>query len=188
MPTQPVVARGVSNPLLWVALQLFIGTPNNAWICDVPRRSERRTGNDSARLAATQVVSFGVAGAFPQLLDVDKGNDVILQRCEPCGTLWCMSPYEPYLSFTFLAAWPYGQQEWRMVHDLDNGNTLLEWHAAMIRENWKELPDDERQHVERWRKRSYGHNPIDRLPLTTHPVPLQNSSEMDAIVRAMSQK
>ncbi len=127
-------------------------------------------------------------GDFPKMPDVDKGNYVILQRCEQCGALWCMSPYEPYLSFTFLAAWPYGQHEWRVVHNLDNGNTLLEWHAAMIREHWQELPGNERQHVERWRKRSYGHNPIDRLPLTAHPVPLQKSSEMEAIVRAISQK
>jgi hypothetical protein len=127
-------------------------------------------------------------GTFPKLPDVDKGNYVILQRCEQCGALWCMSPYESYLSFTFLAAWPYGQHEWRIVHDLDNGSTLLEWHAAMIREHWQELADDERQHVERWRKRSYGHNPIDRRLLTKHPIPLQESSEIEAIVRAISEK
>lgn len=123
-------------------------------------------------------------GNFPKLSDVDKGNYVILQRCEMCGAMWCMSPYEPYLSFTFLAAWPYDEQIWRVVHDLDNGNTLLEWHAAMIREHWKEFPDEERQHVEFWRKRSYGHNPIDNPLSLTHPTPLK-SSEMEKIVKKL---
>jgi len=187
VPTQPVIARGVSNSWSWAILRLLVGTPNNSWIQDLPRRSDAEWASQCGTCGHPNRVLWG-CGSFPQLPDVDKGNYVILQRCEQCGALWCMSPYEPYLSFTFLAAWPYGQHEWRIVHDVDNGNTLLEWHAAMIREHWQELPDDERQHVERWRKRSYGHNPIDRLPLTTHPVPLQNSSEMEAIVRAISEK
>jgi hypothetical protein len=93
-----------------------------------------------------------------------------------------MSPYEPYLSFTFLAAWPYDQPTWRAIHDLDNGNTLLEWHKAMIREHWMELPDEERENVERWRQRSYGHNPIDQSPSMTRLAPLEKSSEMETIV------
>jgi hypothetical protein len=94
-----------------------------------------------------------------------------------------MSPYEPDLSFTFLAAWPYDQQAWRAVHDLDNGITLLAWHAAMIREHWQKLPSEERQHVERWRKRSYGHNPIDQSPSMTRLEPLKRTSELDKIVK-----
>ncbi len=127
-------------------------------------------------------------GSYPKLLDVQKGNYVILQRCEACGAMWCMSPYEPYLSFTFLAAWPYDEQIWKAVHDLDNGNTLLEWHAAMIREHWQGLPDDERQHVEAWRKRSYGHNPIDQSPSMTRLSPLQSSSELKEIVERIQGK
>lgn len=125
-------------------------------------------------------------GCFPKLSDVDKGNYVILQRCEQCGALWCLSPYEPYLSFTFLAAWPYDQRTWRAVHDHDNGNTLLAWHGAMVREHWQDLPDEERKHVEYWRWRSYGHNPIDHSPSMTNLAPLQNSSEIEAIVKAIS--
>lgn len=122
-------------------------------------------------------------GKFPKLPDVDKGNYITLQRCENCEALWCLSPYEPYLSFEFLAAWPHNQQIWRAVHNLDDGSTLLSWHEAMIREHWIELPDDERKHVEYWRKRSYGHNPIDRSPSMKPLTPLENSSELEIIVK-----
>lgn len=48
VPTQPVLARGVTHPWLWASLRLLIGTPNNAWIQDVPRRmdAERTVGGD----------------------------------------------------------------------------------------------------------------------------------------------
>ena len=127
-------------------------------------------------------------GLFPKLSDVELGNYIVLQRCQQCGALWCMSPYEPYLSFTFLAAWPYGQHEWRAVHNLDNGNTLLAWHEAMIREHWQNLPDEEREHVEYWRRRSYGHNPIDQSVSMPSLARFQRSSKMEAIVRAISEK
>jgi hypothetical protein len=38
VPEKPIVAIAVTRPLLWKSLQLFIGTPNNAWINDVPRK------------------------------------------------------------------------------------------------------------------------------------------------------
>jgi len=127
-------------------------------------------------------------GSYPKLRDVQKGNFVILQRCEVCGAMWCISPYEPYLSFTFLAAWPYDEQAWKAVHDLDNGNTLLEWHKAILREHWQGLPDDERQHVEYWRQRSCGHNPIDQSPSMTRLGSLKKSSEMETIVERIQGK
>ncbi len=38
IPTQPAVARGVTNPLLWTALRLFISTRHNVRIRDAPSR------------------------------------------------------------------------------------------------------------------------------------------------------
>ena len=97
----------------------------------------------------------------PTLTEVQTGNWIVLQRCSLCGALWCLSPYEPYASFPFVALWPYDEARWQRTHAIDEGKTLCGWHAFMVAQHYRSLPADELQQVESWRRRSSGHNPID---------------------------
>lgn len=120
---------------------------------------------------------------YPKLVDVTVGNWMSLQRCSECGALWCSVPHEPYASFTFLTAWPYDERAWQAIHDIDEARHLHEWHDAVIREHWQELPNDERDAVERWRDRTYRHyNPIDRGPDVPKPKYIQVASDLASFV------
>ncbi len=100
-------------------------------------------------------------GRRPALLEVAVGNWISLSRCATCEALWCASPYEPYAAYEYIVRWTHGPSGWRQAHDLDDGRTLLRWHATAIRRGWLALPDEEREAVEAHRQRSAGHNPID---------------------------
>lgn len=100
-------------------------------------------------------------GKRPALTNIHLGNWIDLVRCELCGALWCLSPYEPYAAFEYLARWEFTADEWDQWHAADSGHTLRLWHAAMIREHWLGLAEDERARVDEHRRRSSGHNPID---------------------------
>lgn len=117
-------------------------------------------------------------GFRPALSDVEVGNWIILCVCATCGALWCASLYEPYAAFEYLVRWTRGASDWRRVHDLDDGRSLLRWHATEIRGNWLTLPDEERGAVEAHRRRSSGHNPID------NPVGFGTISEAALWLRA----
>jgi hypothetical protein len=107
-----------------------------------------------------------------------------LRRCPECSQLWCEVPHEPYASFTFLTAWPYDQEAWQRVHDLDNAATLHEWHDAVIRENRKGLSQQEREAIERWRDRTYRHyNPIDRGPDVPIPKRIRFACDIAKVAR-----
>lgn len=123
---------------------------------------------------------------YPQLAEVKVGNWIALQRCPECSALWCEVPHEPYASFTFLTAWPFDEQAWQSVHDIDEARPLHEWHDAVIRENWEELPRPEREAVERWRDRTYRHyNPIDRGPEVPKPKYIHVASELASVVSSV---
>lgn len=100
-------------------------------------------------------------GQRPPLTPLVTGTWIDLEQCGACGALWCMSPYEPYAAFEYVARWPFDQATWEQQHAVDDGQTLRHWHAAMIREHWEALPPPERAKVEYHRQRSSGHNPID---------------------------
>jgi hypothetical protein len=70
-------------------------------------------------------------------------------------------PYEPYGAFPYLARWHFSEADWTALHSRDDGKTVCEWNAAMVRAYWSTLPADELSNVEFHRKRSYGRNPID---------------------------
>ena len=97
----------------------------------------------------------------PIVSEEANGNWISLERCDTCGSLWCASPYEPYASFSYLVAWSDSQEAWKRIHGLDEGKTLLAWHAYAIAAYWRSLPKEEQEEVEAHRKRSYGRNPID---------------------------
>jgi hypothetical protein len=101
-------------------------------------------------------------GQHPGFDEVSVGNWAALVRCRECGSLWVESPYEPYASFTFYARWPLDEKAWHELQKIEKGLPILEWHSMMIREKWQELPIEDRNHVERWRDRTYRqYNPID---------------------------
>lgn len=97
----------------------------------------------------------------PRCEEVETGNWISLLRCPICGAFWCDSLYEPYASFPYAVYWSRSHMEWRIFHELDNGHTLLRWHAFAVVQHYRALPATELQLVEAHRKRSYGHNPID---------------------------
>jgi hypothetical protein len=96
----------------------------------------------------------------PRLLAVNHGNYISLMRCEECNSLWCSSPYEPYLAFPYIVRWNGSELEWSELHHQDDGRSLLAWHAAALRSQWKSLPPAELAGVERHRSRT-AHNPFD---------------------------
>lgn len=105
-------------------------------------------------------ILFG-PGQQPELVQVRIGNWISLEQCEPCHALWCLSPYEPYASFSYLVRWPSSVEVWAEAHEKDDGKTMRQWHASEIRNHWRGLPEAEREEIEFHRRRSYGHNPID---------------------------
>ena len=100
-------------------------------------------------------------GRRPALRDIAVGNWISLCRCATCEALWCASLYEPYAAFQYIVRWTRSAMDWRQAHDLDDGRTLLRWHATAIRTRWQSLPDPEYEAVDAHRRRSMGHNPID---------------------------
>lgn len=97
----------------------------------------------------------------PALTKITKGDYVDLQQCEACASFWCESPYEPYLSFPFLALWPYDEARWRKTHWTYGGERLRGWHAYMVGQHYQNLSAVELEFVEQFRCRTRGHNPID---------------------------
>ena len=127
------------------------------------------------------VLSLGSYLNYPKLVDVKVGNWVTLQRCPSAMHFGGEVPHEPYASFTFLTAWPYDERIWQIANDTDQAMPLHEWHDAVIRESWMELPASERDAVERWRDRTYRHyNPIDCGPDMPQPKYIKKTSDLAA--------
>ncbi|MEJ1397535.1 MAG: hypothetical protein RPU52_08445 [Candidatus Sedimenticola sp. (ex Thyasira tokunagai)] len=79
-------------------------------------------------------------------------------------------PYEPYGGFIFLVKWPYAEELFSSISEIDNSLILHEWHSAFIRENWLSLNENEIDAINKWRQRTYmNYNPIDKN-LTENPV------------------
>jgi hypothetical protein len=116
------------------------------------------TACDSCRAPDRELYGPGHA---PHLSDLDNGNWISLSACAACGALWCVSCYEPYAAYQYGVRWTFSAGDWRHAHDLDDGRTLLRWHATAIRTRWQTLPNPEREAVDAHRRRSMGHNPID---------------------------
>ncbi len=122
-------------------------------------------------------------GKKPEFLELEYYNWIKLVRCRECKLLWASSPYEPYASYEFLAPWPYSRQLWEDVHAEDDGQTLRDWHQAMIREHWQKLPEDEQEFVQAWRTRTYHHyNCIDRGPEVPRPQRVETVADFEAII------
>jgi hypothetical protein len=92
------------------------------------------------------------------------GARLALQRCPACGALWVCGRHEPRGTQRFWTLWPYDAAAWGRLRALPDGEALLgEWHDALLRESWLDLPGKERALVERWRERTKRErNPIDR--------------------------
>ncbi len=101
--------------------------------------------------------------------NIDDGNWISLEQCSQCSALWCSSPYEPYAAFIYHVRWRKTPDEWRRIHDLDNGTTMRHWHIAMIRQLFESLDESGKQAVDEHRERAGRHNPIDGLYLGSLP-------------------
>jgi hypothetical protein len=94
---------------------------------------------------------------------VRPGDGVELERCPACTGLWACGRHEPRGAQRFWTLWPFDAAAWDRVRSLPEGARLLrEWHDAVLRESWLDLPGKERAVVERWRERTHReHNAID---------------------------
>ena len=118
---------------------------------------------------------------YPEFIDLKTGNWISLKKCPACDQLWCEVPYEPYAAFKFWAAWPYSIEEWERLNKIDSALILHEWHSSVIREDFKTLPEKEKEAVEHWRDRSYrNYNPIDRKPDNKYCT---ESSDLDKYIK-----
>jgi len=91
---------------------------------------------------------------------LDTGNWIELAQCPTCGVHWCTSPYEPYAAFNYAARWTHSATDWRLIHDIDNGATMHEWLTGFIHDNWRDLPANDRDAIEKHDHRAYGRSPI----------------------------
>jgi hypothetical protein len=124
-------------------------------------------------------------GSLPPLEHVESGNYLSLQRCAECAAYWCAGLYEPYAAFRFATLWPHDAQTWRRIHDLDDGQSLREWHGAVLRETWQSAPAEARADIEAWRKRtSYGHNPIDQGPSYSPPRRIRKADDLKKLAKS----
>ncbi len=98
---------------------------------------------------------WGPVKSFPKLSTIAKGHYILLCQCKECDTLWVKSPYEPYLSFTYLVKWKLEIKDWNYLIWKDDSCSMLEWHKQEIQNHWLDLPNDEKELIEVHRKRSY---------------------------------
>jgi len=102
------------------------------------------------------------AQPMPKLTIIERGDYILLQSCPECRRLWCISPYEPYMSAEYIVRWYLSAEDWRTLHDRDSGHTLRDWHIAACQALHETLSPDEKAGVESHRKRTYySQNPID---------------------------
>jgi hypothetical protein len=135
------------------------------------------------------VRSLWTFGRPPTFVQRAVGNWNHLEECESCGALWVSVPHEPYASFRFWTLWPSSAEVWRRLNDRDQALIIHEWHDAVLRETWSELPAAEREHVEAWRERTYRRfNPIDRERAAGAQGPhfVQKASDLARYVREVA--
>lgn len=101
----------------------------------------------------------------------------VIEKCPSCAQLWCQVAYEPFSSFSFWAAWPKSVEDWLALLKKENGLPYYEWHEAVLLEDHKKLPADERKAVEAWRQRARGLTPIDHR----NPRFCQRSTDLDVL-------
>lgn len=98
----------------------------------------------------------------PKVLElVQRGNWIEIDKCPECDQLWCQVAYEPYASFPYWVAWKYAVEDFRFLHDLDDGNTLNRWHECAVSRGYPRLPDEDKKRAEAHDRRAwYGGAPI----------------------------
>lgn len=101
-----------------------------------------------------------------ELSYVIEGNWISLLKCPQCNQLWCRVQYSHSRSFEYLILWEYSIEDWKNIYNIDNGNSLHQWHEQSINSLWETLPSDEQQAVLFHRERSYECNQIDSLKNT----------------------
>jgi hypothetical protein len=111
------------------------------------------------------------SSAAPKLAPLDTGSWIDLKLCGECRTLWTVVPWEPHASFPYAIGWPHSPEDWRVVHDLDDGRTLSAWHERQVRLFVRSLVGEDLLAVRAHQARSCGRSPLDesqRIDLQTH--------------------
>jgi hypothetical protein len=115
-----------------------------------------RCGAPARRLRARgDAVGFETLGA---------AGWIELQRCPGCRALWACARHEPHGARRLWTLWPHERERFEALLGAPDGEQILgEWHAAVLREDWLDLPPAERAELERWRERTGRRlNPIDQ--------------------------
>jgi hypothetical protein len=101
---------------------------------------------------------------LPRFVKVNNGNYISLFKREKCNALWCSSDFEPYLGFTYSVKWDLSDKDFKIIHEVDDGETLRNWLASKIKILWKSLSAEDAGSVEKHRERtSYSMNPVDGI-------------------------
>jgi hypothetical protein len=91
-------------------------------------------------------------------------NWLTLSECPVCGHLWVGIPYEPYASFIYQVPWDRSEADWSRLAKQDGGRAVVDFADARIGATWRQLGPEDQAAIEHHRQRSFGRNPIDRLP------------------------
>ena len=122
-------------------------------------------------------------GRLPLLESVAVGDWNELKRCSTCSVLWVSVPHEPYASFEFVTLWPFNQSQWQRLNADGSARAILQWHDAVISEQWETLPESEIEFVNRWRDRTYrNYNPIDAGPGYKKPTIITHSADLMRLI------
>jgi hypothetical protein len=113
------------------------------------------------RTVSTVLAPLTAQPAFERL---SGKNWLTLARCCACHQLWVGIPYEPYASFIYQVAWSDRADNWSALVERDEGKGVVDWAEAQIKATWQQLESADRAAIEQHRRRSFGRNPIDRLP------------------------
>lgn len=103
-----------------------------------------------------------------QLKEICNGNWITLLKCNNCLALWVEVPHEPYAMYSYHVHWKYSVKQWHYINDIDNSNTLHQWHNGMV--NIICLPmldknddDDDAKAVQAHYTRASGQAPFNKL-------------------------
>jgi hypothetical protein len=93
---------------------------------------------------------------------VQGGVMTALHRCDRCGKLYVSVAYDPWGGFHYLVLWPYGEDRYREVAEIDYGTIVHLWHAACIHEAYSLLPAPKRHAIDQHREKTTARpHPVD---------------------------
>ena len=108
---------------------------------------------------------WAIGPPYPDLQEVSAGNFVFLKRCNECSQLWLESFYEPFSAFRYAVKWLNAVKSFEVTRDLDQSQTLCDWHKAQIRVTGNGANAETLEHIQAHYNRTSGH--VDLRPSNT---------------------